>query len=341
MQSLRPKVVVSNWVHPEVVALLERHCSVVINETRDALTRAEVMRRCRDAHGLIAFMTDHVDDAFLAECPELRVVACALKGYDNFDVDACSRRGIWLTIVPDLLTAPTAELTIGLMIGLARNIMAGDRLVRSDRFQGWRPVLYGQGLDGSTVGLFGAGAVGKAVARRLAGFRATLLYSDREPLSPDQEDALRLQRATREDLLARSDFVVLCLPLTPETRHLVNRDFLARMKPGAVLVNTARGSLVDEAAVADALATGALGGYAADTFAMEDWALTDRPREVDARLRDAAEKTLFTPHLGSAVDRIRREIALQAAASVLEALAGQTPSGVVNSIAAPRPALLP
>jgi phosphonate dehydrogenase len=341
MQSTRPKVVISNWVHPEVVAVLERQCTVVGNETREALTRDEMMRRCRDAHGLIAFMTDHIDEAFLADCPELRVIACALKGYDNFDIEACSRHGVWLSIVPDLLTAPTAELTIGLMIALARNIMAGDRRVRSGRFQGWRPVLYGQGLDGSTVGLFGAGAVGKAVARRLAGFRASLLYSDREPLAPDQEDALRLQRATREELLARSDFVLLCLPLAPETRRLVDRDFLARMKPGAFLVNTARGSLVDEAALAEALASGALGGYAADTFAMEDWALADRPAAVDARLREMPEKTLFTPHLGSAVDRIRREIALQAAASVLEALGGDMPSGAINRIAAPRPALLP
>lgn len=336
----RPKVVLSSWVHPEVVELLEGHCTVVANETREALAREEVMRRCRDAHGLMAFMTDHVDDAFLAQCPELRVIACALKGYDNFDLVACSRRKVWLTIVPDLLTAPTAELTIGLMIGLGRNIMAGDRLVRTGGFRGWRPVLYGQGIDGSTVGLFGAGAVGKAVARRLAGFRATLLYSDSAPLSPDQEDALRLQRVARDELLARSDFVVLCLPLAPQTRHLVDRNFLARMKPGALLVNTARGSLVDEAAVADALERGALGGYAADTFAMEDWALADRPLDIDGRLRSTAEKTLFTPHLGSAVDRVRREIALQAATSLLEALGGETPSGAVNALPEPRPALL-
>ncbi len=219
--------------------------------------------------------------------------------------------------------------------------MAGDRLVRSGGFHGWRPVLYGQGIDGSTVGLFGAGAVGKAVARRLAGFRATLLYSDSEPLSPDQEDALRLQRASRDDLLARSDFVVLCLPLLPQTLRLVDRDFLARMKPGALLVNTARGSLVDEAALAEALESGALGGYAADTFAMEDWALAGRPLEIEERLRDAPDKTLFTPHLGSAVDRVRREIALQAATSLLEALGGQTPSGAVNRLAEPPPALLP
>lgn len=336
-----PKIVIANWVHPEVAALLAPSCTLVLNETPEALSRDELLRRCRDAQGLMAFMTERIDDAFLAACPDLRIVACALKGYDNFDVEACTRRGVWLTIVPDLLTAPTAELTIGLMIALARNILPGDRLVRAGRFCGWRPILYGQGIDGSTIGLIGAGAVGKAVARRLAGFRTTLLYADNTPLSPDQEDELRLRRTSRDELQAQSDFVVLCLPLRPETRHLADRAFLARMKPGAFLINTARGSLVDEAAVADALDSGALGGYAADVFPMEDWALPDRPREIDTRLRDAPANTLFTPHLGSAVDRIRRDIALQAAASLLEALRGAVPSGAVNRPAAVRPALLP
>ncbi len=336
-----PKIVIANWVHPEVAALLAPSCTLVLNETQEALPCDELLRRCRDAQGLMAFMTERIDDAFLAVCPDLRIVACALKGYDNFDVEACTRRGVWLTIVPGLLTAPTAELTIGLMIALARNILPGDRFVRAGRFQGWRPILYGQGIDGSTIGLIGAGAVGKAVARRLAGFRTTLLYADNTPLSPDQEDELRLRRTSRDELLAQSDFVVLCLPLRPETRHLADRAFLARMKPGAFLINTARGSLVDEAAVADALDSGALGGYAADVFPMEDWALPDRPREIDARLRDAPVKTLFTPHLGSAVDRIRRDIALQAAASLLEALRGAVPSGAVNQPSVVRPALLP
>jgi phosphonate dehydrogenase len=330
----RPKVVISSWVHSEVVELLARSYAVEPNETREALAVDELLRRCRDADALIAFMPERVDDAFLAQCPRLRIIACALKGCDNFDVDACTRRGVWLTIVPDLLTAPTAELTLGLMIALARNITAGDRLVRTGGFRGWRPMLYGQGLDGSTVGLFGAGAIGKALARRLNGFRTTLLYADSAPLSPDQEDELRLHRAWRDELLRRSDFVVLCLPLRPETRHLVDRDFLSRMKRGAYLVNPARGSIVDEAAVADALESGALGGYAADAFAMEDWALADRPPIIPDRLLAAAEKTVFTPHLGSAVDRVRRDIAMQAATSVLECLGEKVPTGAVN-----RPAL--
>jgi phosphonate dehydrogenase len=285
-------------------------------------------------------MPERVDDAFLAACPDLLVIACALKGYDNFDVEACTRRGVWLTIVPDLLTAPTAELTIGLMIALGRNVLPGDRLVRGGNFGGWRPILYGRGIDGSTVGLLGAGAVGKAVARRLAGFRTTMLYTDNTPLSAYEEDELRLRRVGLGELLEQSDFVVLCLPLLQHTKHLVDREFLARMKPGALLINTARGSLVDEAAVADALEGDQLAGYAADVFSMEDWALPDRPRKVSARLLDS-RKTVLTPHLGSAVDCVRRDIALQAAESVLQALRGEVPAGAVNRPSGPRRPVLP
>jgi phosphonate dehydrogenase len=334
------KVVISSWVHPEVRNLLEGACTVVPNDSRDALAHDELRLRCHDAHGLMAFMPERIDDAFLAACPELRVVACALKGHDNFDVDACTRRGIWLTIVPDLLTAPTAELTIGLMIALGRHIFPGDRLVRAGEFGGWRPILYGQGIDGSTVGLLGAGAVGKAIARRLAGFRATLLYTDNSPMLPDHEGELRLRRVALGELLEQSDFIVLCLPLTPDTRHLVDRDFLARMKPSALLINTARGSLVDEAAVADALEGDRLGGYAADVFPMEDWALPDRPLQVSPRLLKSP-KAVLTPHLGSAVERVRREIALEAAASMLQALRGELPAGAVNWLPSPRPPILP
>jgi phosphonate dehydrogenase len=333
------KIVISCWVHPEVRALLDETCSVVPNDTRQALAPEELRARCRDAHGLMAFMPERVDDAFLAACPDLRVIACALKGYDNFDIEACTRRGVWLTIVPDLLTAPTAELTIGLMIALGRNILPGDRLVRGGEFAGWRPILYGRGIDGSTVGLLGAGAVGQAVARRLAGFRTTLVYTDNTALRADLEDELRLRRVALGELLEQSDFVVLCLPLMRDTRHLVDRDFLARMKPGALLINSARGSLVDEAAVADALQGDRLAGYAADVFSLEDWALPDRPRDVSARLLESG-KTVLTPHLGSAVDRVRRAIARQAAESMLQALRGEVPAGAVNRPSSPPRAVL-
>src|SRR3954452_16902017 len=147
----QPKVVVSNWVHPEVLDHLRQHSFVEANPSKQPWPAEELERRCADADALVAFMTDRIDEAFLAKCPKLKVVACALKGADNFDVEACNRHGVALTIVPDLLTAPTAELAVGLMIALGRNIVRGDAVVRSAPYAGWRPVLYGRGLDGSSV----------------------------------------------------------------------------------------------------------------------------------------------------------------------------------------------
>ena len=328
---MKPKVVLSHWVHPEVVELLSDACEVVANESRDTLSREEVMRRARDAQAFMAFMPDCVDAAFLDACPQLKVVAGALKGYDNLDAEACEQRGVWLTIVPDLLTIPTAELTHGLMIALARNMLPSDRYLRSGQFQGWEPRFYGQGIDGSTVGIVGMGAVGKALAKRLVGYDADVVYFDREPLNADQEEQLRVRPVELQELLAVSDYVVSILPLNQATAHLIDRDALAMMKPGSYLINTGRGSTVDEVAVAQALETGHLQGYAADVFEFEDWARGDRPREIPQALLAQTGRTCLTSHIGSAVERVRLEIAMEAAINIVQALRGQKPQGAVNS----------
>jgi phosphonate dehydrogenase len=280
----------------------------------------------------MVFMPDSLDEAFLERCPQMKVVAAALKGYDNFDVAACTRRGVWFTIVPDLLTIPTAELVIGLLLGLTRKIANGDRYVRSGAFRGWRPHLYGAGLSGHTLGIVGMGAVGQALARRLRGFDLKLLYHDTRPLPLVIERGCGLDHVSLDELLAASDFLVPLLPLTARTIHLINRETLARMKPGAFLINACRGSVVDEQAVAEALAGGCLAGYAADVFEMEDWAREDRARAIPPALLAATDRTLFTPHLGSAVDEVRLEVERQAAHSILQALNGEEPAGAVNRI---------
>lgn len=320
------KILVTNWVHPEVLGVLEAMGEVEANPDRQPWSREDVLRRARDCDAMLGFMTDCVDEAFLAQCPRLRVIGCALKGADNYDIEACRRRGIALSIVPDLLTVPTAELTIGLMIMLGRNLLTGDSIVRAAPFKGWKPILYGKGLEGAAVGIVGMGAVGQAIAHRLRGFRCQLAYADDRPLAPAKEDALAILRRDLPHLLRESDYLVLALPLTPGSHHLMDAWALAQMKPGALLINPARGSLVDEAAVADALESGHLGGYAADVFETEDWALPDRPDDINARLK-AHPRTVLTPHLGSAVDSIRREIAMAAARDIQRFLAGQPMQG--------------
>jgi phosphonate dehydrogenase len=329
---MKPRVVITHWVHDEVVRLLEESCEVIANHERESLSREEILRRTQDAQGIIVFMPDSIDDDFLRLCPNLKIVAAALKGYDNFDVESCTRRGVWFTIVPDLLTVPTAELAVGLLIGLTRKMLDGDRFVRTGQFKGWRPKLYGAGLAGRCLGIVGMGIVGRAVAKCLSGFDMALLYADPLSLPRHEEEAMRLSHVPLDVLLDLSDFVLLSVPLTPDTQCLIDEKALATMKPGSFLINVCRGSVVDEQAVASALESGRLAGYAADVFACEDWVRKDRPRDIPPQLLEMNQHTFLTPHLGSAVDDVRREIALEAAHSILQAFAGTTPQGAINQL---------
>ena len=324
------QVVVTHWVHPEVVSYLARFCAPLVPSAADGTwPRARVAELAVTADGLIACMADTVDDDFLARCPRLRVVSATLKGYDNFDVDACTRRGVWLTILPDLLTVPTAELALGLILGLTRQLGPADRYMRSGQFGGWRPQFYGTGLAGAAVGIAGMGQVGRAAAARLRAFGARILYYDQQPLADGVARELAATRMGLAGLLAASDVVLVLLPLTAGTVHLLDAAALARMRPGAFLVNVGRGSVVDEQAVLAALQTGQLGGYAADVYEMEDWALPGHPAQIPPGLL-SHPRTLFTPHLGSAVDSVRLDMSLATARQVEQALNGDRPDHAVN-----------
>ncbi len=325
-----PMILSTNRLHPVVADRLRTRFALTANDGVEPWPRADLLSRAADAAGIIAFMTDSVDDDFLAACPRLRIIAGALKGWDNFDVGACTRRGIWFTAVPDLLTEPTAELAVGLMIGLLRKLAPGERHVRSGSFRGWRPLFYGGSLQGARVGIVGMGAVGRAIARKLSGFDAILFYADREPLPAAGEGALNCRRLDFETLLATCDVIVLAAPLSPETRHMIDADRIARMRPGAHVVNIARGSLVCEAAVAAALRSGRLGGYAADVFEFEDWAQAGRPAGIGAELLALDDCTLFTPHIGSAVAAVRQRIELEAALNIMDWADGKPPRGAIN-----------
>ncbi|MCX7274001.1 MAG: phosphonate dehydrogenase [Burkholderiales bacterium] len=322
-----PRIVVTSRAFPETLDLLRAHGEVVANADEEPWSAERLRAECRDAEAMLAFMPDTVDDAFLAACPRLRIVACALKGFDNFDVAACATRGVWLTIVPDLLTEPTAELTVGLMIGLGRLVLPADALVRGGGFQGWRPVLYGRSIDGANVGILGGGAVGRAIARKLAGFDCATSVYDRVSAGPLPANA---RWSSLDEVIATADFLVVALPLNTGTRHLVDGALIGRLRAGTLLVNPGRGSVVDERAVADALASGQLGGYAADVFELEDWALPDRPTAIDARLLADRARTVFTAHIGSAVQAVRRRIELDAALNIVEALRGDRPHGAIG-----------
>jgi phosphonate dehydrogenase len=325
-------VVVTHWVHPEVADYLAGFSDAVIPSREEGVwPRQKVAGLAASADGLLACMADSIDEEFLAGCPRLRVVSATLKGYDNFDAGACARRGVWLTIVPDTIIGPTAELAIGLMIGLMRKIPDGDARVRGGGFAGWRPQLYGSALCGATVGIIGMGQLGRAIARRLAGFEAEIVYYDARPLDAAAEQALSVSYRSLEQVAEASDVLVAALPLTGDTRHLIGSPLIRRMRRGAFVVNVGRGSVVDEDAIASALEASLLGGYAADVFAMEDWMLPGHPAAIPDRLL-RHPRTLFTPHLGSAADDVRCQMSLQAARQIRQALEGRRPDHAVNEI---------
>jgi phosphonate dehydrogenase len=326
---MKPRVFITHRVHNSVLERLEQSCELITNQSDTTLPAAEVKARAATADGMMVFMPDRVSEEFLAGCPKLKVIGAALKGYDNFDVEACTRHGVWLTFVPDLLTVPTAELTIGLTISLIRHVRAADEYVRSGQFKGWQPTFYGLGVAGATVGIVGMGPIGQAVATRLQGWGASLLYSQPDALPAAEEETLGVARKSLEELLGQADIVILALPLNKQTLHTMNAARLALMKPGAYLINPCRGSVVQEAAVLEALESGQLGGYAADVFEMEDWAREDRPQEICPTLR-AHPNTLFTAHIGSAVQDVRLMIEQRAADNILQALQGERPQDAAN-----------
>lgn len=328
---MRPVVVVTNPVHSSVIDRLSAAANVRVNEQMEPCGATALHRWLHDATAMMGFMTDRVDADLLRQAPALRMIACALKGYDNYDVQACTQAGVWLSIVPDLLTEPTAELALGLAIGLARHIRAGDALLRSGSFNGWRARLYGDGLRGATVAVVGMGSVGRAIVARLQGFGCGNVLG----VDTQHTDWPGVESTTLSNALSTADYVFLAVPLTPATIHLIDADVLQGCKPGQRIVNVGRGSVVDELAVAHALRAGRLGGYAADVFACEDWAVPDHPARVPDILL-SAPNTLFTPHLGSAVHKVRLAIEHCAADNILAFLRGEQPPDAIN-----RPQSLP
>jgi len=264
-----------------------------------------------------------VDAAALEASPRLKVVANVAVGYDNIDVDAATERGVVVTNTPDVLTETTAELTLALLLALARRVVEADRYVRAGRFRGWelRQPHLGTDLHGKTLGLFGMGRIGQAVGRRAAlGFGLDVRYTARAP-KPALDWEYGFRPVDFDTLLRESDFLSLHAPLTPDTRHRFTLAEFERMKPTALLVNAARGPLVKEAALAAALERGLIQGAALDVF--------EREPEVHPRLKKH-DRTVLTPHIGSATERTRRRMCEIAVNNVVAALSGRCPPTALN-----------
>ncbi len=322
---MEPRVFVSRRVPERVRAELERRFATAIHDSEHAPDREELLAACRGARGLVTMLTDRVDEELLdAAGPQLEVVANYAVGYDNVDAAAATRRGIVVTNTPGVLTETVAELTIALMLAVTRRVSEGDRFLRSGRTWAWAPTfMLGSGLRGRTLGIVGLGRIGREVARLARAFGMEVVYTSRG--GPRDRE---LEWVAFEELLARADVVTLHCPLSAETHHLLDHGALARMRADAVLVNTARGPIVDETALADALAAGQLAGAALDVF--------EREPAIEKRLL-GLEHVVLAPHLGSATHEAREAMGMlcvQALAAVL--LDKRRPENAVNGAALDR-----
>lgn len=307
------KVLVTRKLPAKVIAKLEEHCEVDLYVGDTAITREELHRRMAGKDALVCLLTDTIDAAALdAAGPQLKVVSNVAVGYNNIDVAACRARGIAVTNTPDVLTNACADFTWGLILAVTRRLGEGERVVRAGKWSGWAlDYMLGMELRGKQLGLVGVGRIGLAVAEKAPAFGMTVAYTARREASIPGAVQMPLDR-----LLATSDIVSLHCPMTPETRHLIDQKALTRMKRTAYLINTSRGPVVDEAALAWALKERLIAGAALDVYEKEP--------EIHAALMPL-ENALLIPHLASATTETRTAMADLAASNAIAVLNGQAP----------------
>jgi glyoxylate reductase len=318
----KPAVLISRLLPEPAVALARSRAAVDAYDQDAPMPRAELLKRLRERQGLICVISEAIDQALLDGCPKLRVVSNVAVGFNNVDVAACTKRGVVVTNTPDVLTDTTADFAWTLLMATARRLVEADRYVREGRFTQWEYMLQlGRDVHGKTLGVVGFGRIGRAMARRALGFGMRVLYQDAVAADAATERELNASRVDLATLLRESDFVSLHTPLIPETRYLMNRETLRAMKKTAFLINAARGPVVDEAALVEALREGWIAGAGLDVFEEEP---TVHPGLI------GLTNVVLAPHIGSGSLETRLKMATLAVENCLAVLEGRTPPTPVN-----------
>jgi glyoxylate reductase len=322
MVSSKPAVVITRKVPEPLTSLLRPHCTVKVHDSIEPLPEKQLMEFVRGADAIVSIADDQMTGAvFEAAGPQLKIVANYAVGYDNVDIDAAIARHLWVTHTPGVENNAVAELVFGLALALLRGILRGDALVRQGKFKHWDAfTLLGPELSRSTLGIVGLGQIGSTVAERAAGFDMRVIYFD-VLRKHKLEQGVGVAYGSLEEVFSQSDIVTLHVPLTPETRHLVDKRLLSLMKPSAYLLNLCRGPVVDETALVAALKAGKLAGAALDVFEHEP--------KLSPGLA-ALDNVVLTPHLGSSSFPAREAMGRLVAESVIAALSGRTPANLVE-----------
>jgi lactate dehydrogenase-like 2-hydroxyacid dehydrogenase len=319
----QPRILVTKRIYPEAIEFLRRHAEVDYAGTDDGLTTEELIARAHGCRAVVAQLTDKLSAEILRRLETVEGIANVAVGYDNIDVPAATELGIQVTNTPDVLTETTADFAWALLMAAGRRIVEAHQFVHSGEWRKWIiDLLVGQDIFGKTIGIFGMGRIGQAVARRARGFSMRILYCDAQPAPAELERELGLERVSQETLLAESDYVSLHVPLSAETRHLIGAAELRQMKRTAILVNTARGPVVDEAALVEALETGVIAYAGLDVFEAEP--------KVHPKLLELTNVAL-APHIASASVDTRRRMSMMAAENAAAMVEGRRPPNLLNS----------
>jgi glyoxylate reductase len=317
------RVLVTRKLPPTPMAAVAERFDADVWDADTAIPRDQLLDRIRGKAGAITLLTEKVDAELLdAAGDQLKIVANYAVGYDNIDVEECTRRGVLATNTPEVLTETTADTAWSLLMAAARRVPEGDRFLRSGTSWIWGPeMMLGQDVHGKVLGIVGFGRIGQAVARRGKGFGMAVLYYDVYRPSSDVEQVLNAEYRELDELLAEADFISVHVALTPQTRHLFGPEQFRKMKPTAVLVNTSRGPVIDEGALVEALRTGELFAAGLDVF--------EREPEVHPGLL-AADNAVVIPHLGSATVETRDAMGMLAVENLTAALEGRRPPTLLN-----------
>ncbi|MBU0750956.1 MAG: D-glycerate dehydrogenase [Gammaproteobacteria bacterium] len=320
---MKPRILVSRLVFPEAIERLAEHFEVDYHQEDAPLPPAQLAARLADKQGALTLISDRIDASALAAAPGLKAVCNVAVGYNNLDIEALSRAGIMATNTPGVLDDTTADTAWALLLASARRIVAADKWVRAGQWQGWKfhDDWLGDDVHHATLGILGMGRIGQAVARRAAGFDMRVTYHNRNRLAEAEEAACRAEWVDKETLLRQADFLVLMLPYSPATHHAIGAAELALMKPTAHLINVARGGIVDDAALIEALQHKRIGGAGLDVFENEP--------ALDPRYF-ALDNVVLTPHIGSSSRATRLKMALLAADNLIAALSGRRPPNLLN-----------
>lgn len=322
---MKPGIVITREIFDDVIDYLKQHCDVDSNQADVPYTPDALAARLADRDGLMCALTDRVDAALIARAPQLKAVANIAVGYNNIDVPACTARGIKVTNTPGVLDDSTADLAFALMLATARRITEVESYIRKGEWTGWKLKQWlGVDVHHATLGIIGMGRIGQAIAKRAGGFDMKVIYHNRKRLLPAIEARANAAYVSMDALLSQADFIILQMPYTPDTHHLIGAPQLAKMKPSAILINSTRGGVVDDGALIDALKNGMIRAAGLDVFENE-------PRLNPAFLE--LKNVVLAPHIGSSTEATRRGMAMLAAKNLVAALHGETPPNWVNSAA--------